>query len=183
MTIKYLWNKLGLVFLCCSLLMSCSSAQIEKYTKVKKPDIKFKKYQIVSVSDIKVRLNILFDVHNPNDIAIDSFFLNYELFVNEKSFVKGLKVKLKLIPKGNSIITLPINITYENLLSSVSSVAQLIVKGKRNLPMAADIEIFGKFKVVELVKHDFRFQKKVNMNVPLPKYSMNDVMQFIQGVR
>jgi len=183
MTTNILWNKLAFIILCSSILISCSSAQIEKYTKVKKPDIRFKKYQVVSVTDKKVRLKLFFDAHNPNDIAIDSFFLDYELFVNNKSFVKGLKVKLKLIPKGKSVITLPINITYKNLISSVSSVAKLIAKGKRHLPMAADIVIFGKFKVVKFVEHDYRFQKKISMNVPLPKYSMKDVMQFIQGIR
>ncbi len=174
-----------LVFVCISslILMSCSSIQVEKYTTVKKPEIKFHQYQIISVNEKKVKIDLLFKVYNPNDIAIDSFFVNYELFVNDKSFIKGLKAKLSLIPKGNSMIKLPIDITYKNLLSSVSSVAGLIAKGKRKLPMAADIEIFGKFKVVEFIKHDFRFQKKVEMAVPLPKYSINDVLKFIQRVR
>ena len=183
MTIKYLWNNLSVLLLCSLFLSSCTSAQVQKYTTVKKPDIKFSKYQVVSVTDKKVRLKLLFDANNPNDIAIDSFFLNYELFVNKKSFVKGLKVKLKLIPKGKSVVELPITVTYKNLISSVSSVAKLIVNGQRQLPVAANIEIFGKFKVVKFIEHDYRFQKKIDMKVPLPKYSMNDVMQFIQGIR
>lgn len=180
---NYLHHKLFFLLLCNSVLLSCSTAQIDKYTKIKKPDIQFHKYQVVSVSSKRVKLNLLFNARNPNDIAIDSFFMNYELFVNNKSFIKGLKAKLKLIPKGNSIISLPINITYKKLLSSFSSVASLVIKGKNNLPMVADIEIFGQFKVVNLIKHDFRYRKKINMKVPLPKYAMKDAMQFIQGVR
>ncbi|VAW94160.1 hypothetical protein MNBD_GAMMA22-2166 [hydrothermal vent metagenome] len=175
--------KLAIACIFSVVLMSCSPAQVKKYTTVKKPEIKFQQYQIISVSEKKVKIDLLFKAYNPNDIAIDSFFVNYELFVNDKSFIKGLKAKLKLIPKGNSIIKLPIDISYRNLLSSVTSVAGLIAKGKRKLPMAADIEIFGQFKVVEFIKKDFRFQKKVDLAVPLPKYSMNDILKYIQRVR
>ncbi len=175
--------KLIILFLCSLNLLSCSTAQLNQYTTVKQPVIKFKKYQVISVNDKKIKLDILFEANNPNDIAIDSFYLNYELYVDKQSFIKGQRVKLKLIPKGNSIITLPIDIEYKNLLSSISSIANRIVKGKQSIPMSADIEIVGKFKVLEFVKHDYRYQKNIDMTIPLPKYSMDDVMQFIQGVR
>lgn len=164
-------------------LYSCSSAQIKKYTKIKKPEIKYQKYKIISATDKQVKLNVYFNANNPNDIGIDSFFMNYELFVNNKSFVKGLKVKLQLIPKGKTVIILPINIRYKNLKSSIRSVAKLIVKGERSVPIAADIEIFGKFKVMTVIEKDYRFHKNIMMNIPLPRQSMKDVKSFIKGLR
>jgi len=183
MTIHYRRIKRIFILLLCVMVISCSSAQIEKYTKVKKPEIRFQQYQIISVSKKQVKVDFLFDVNNPNDIAIDSFFINYVIFVKNKSFIEGRNVKLKLIPKGKSVITVPIDISYKKLLSSASSVAELMVKGKRHLPMSADVEIYGEFKVFEIIKHDFRFQKNINLTIPLPKYSMKDVLQFIQGLR
>ncbi len=183
MTKNNITFNLIILFLCSLSLISCSTTQLKRYTTVKQPVIKFKKYQVISVSDKQIKLDILFDANNPNDIAIDSFYLSYELYVNKQSFIKGRRVKLKLIPKGTSIITLPIDIAYKKLLSNVSSVANRIVKGKNSIPMSVDIEIMGKFKVLEFVEHDYRYQKNIDMTIALPKYSMKDVMQFIQGIR
>jgi LEA14-like dessication related protein len=172
-----------LVMIFSFLLNGCSSAQLAQQTKLEEPTIDFTKYQILSVTQKRVELDILFNAHNPNDLAIDSFFMDYELFVDGRSFVKGLKVKLNLIPKGKSTITVPVTIYYKDLLRSISSVATLIVKSERNLPMAADVNIYGQYKVLGFLDQDFKYLKKVDLSVPLPKYSVNDVMQFIQGIR
>jgi len=172
-----------LIFFSCSILLSCSTTSIDKYDTVKLPEIINTRHQLVSVSDKVVKLNILFDVTNPNEMDIDSFFLDYEIFVDNTSFIKGRKVKLKLIPKGKSQIVLPINIGYTSLLSSFSSVAKLIVQGKRKLPIFVKIKIYGKFKVIELYEHDFLVKKQLQMEIPLPRYHMDKIMQFIKGVR
>ena len=134
----------------------------------KNPTFDYKKYKIVAVGEKKVDVDLIFEATNPNNISIDSLFANYELFIKDKSFIKGKDLQLKLAANGKSEIRVPVEVYYKKILKSSGSAVTAIVNKEKTLPVAANIKIFGELEFTNYLATTVSYSKKIDMSVPIP---------------
>jgi LEA14-like dessication related protein len=99
--------------------MSCQSFN----SIIKEPIVSFNSVDIASVNLRGVDLLARVNVENPNGFSIPMPDIDWELFINKKSFTQGLvKNNNKTIAKnGISTIEVPINVSYEKLYGTLTS--------------------------------------------------------------
>lgn len=104
--VRSLWAVVGLLILC-----SGCSAQ--------RPTASYKSMSIGDVSTHGFTMNVKIDVHNPNSVAIPLTNIDYSLSLAGSKLINAAKVSPgNSIPaNGASTVTLPIPLTFENLLS------------------------------------------------------------------
>ncbi len=77
----------------------------------------------VSFESLELLFNIIID--NPNQLGISLSSFDYELLLNEKSFVKGDQQNgMQIDANASSSVRIPVELKFRNIIESVQSVAQ-----------------------------------------------------------
>lgn len=109
---KYL--KLSVLFLSL-IISSCSSFK----KIVEPPKVKLENVNIARLSALAADLEIVLLVENPNGIDFDVKNLKYQLDVNDKTITSGtMKEKVIVKAKQTTTVTLPIKISYKDIIGS-----------------------------------------------------------------
>ena len=159
------------------IIASCSLGKFKALSTFKQPKFEYQKNRVVAVGEKKVDVDLIFDVSNPNDMALDSIFANYELFIKDKSFIKGKDLQLKLIANGKSTVHVPVEVYYNNLLQGTSSVLKSVLNNDKKIPVTADVKIFGELEFTHYLSTTVSYNKHIDMSVPVPKKLLNDKLK------
>jgi LEA14-like dessication related protein len=118
----------SILFLVAGLAGGCSSAQ--------RPTAAFKAMSINDVSPRGFVMNVDVDVANPNPVALPLTNADYSVSLGGVKVIDGGKVKpdARIPANGHSTITIPVPLTFENLLS----VEESIRKGNGSVPYGLD---------------------------------------------
>jgi LEA14-like dessication related protein len=111
-----------LVFLA---LVSCQSFD----SVIKEPKVSFNSVDIAGVNLRGVDLIARINVENPNGFSLPMPNIDWELFINKNPFSQGLLKndnKATIAKNGTAIIDVPINVTYEKLYGTFTSLLNMM---------------------------------------------------------
>ena len=116
----------------CTLGIGCSALSVQK------PTATVTGMAVQNVNAAGFTMNFDVDVANPNSVALPLTAADYKLGLSGTNVVQGKANPEGSIPAGGSKhLTLPVSLTYENLLAA----EQGIVKSGGNVPYALDASL------------------------------------------
>lgn len=90
--------------------------QILKQTNIQKPQVEITKIAITGLSFEEADLLFDIKINNPNSIGISMAGFDYDLHLNNTSFLKGDRnKKMEIIANGDATIQLPLSLNYQNI--------------------------------------------------------------------
>lgn len=122
-TKKAVGNPLAKLTLFAVLLLGMSGCStINQLTNMQKPEASVKKVSITGLSFDAVDLLFDIDVRNPNALGIKLNSFDYELQMNENSFLSGLNDSgLEIAANGQKTVQLPLTLKFADLYNMFSS--------------------------------------------------------------
>ncbi len=86
---------------------------------IEPPKVTLETVNIAKLSALSADLEIVLKVANPNNIDFDVKNLKYQLDINSKTITSGtMKDKVVVKKKETTVVTLPIRISYKDIISS-----------------------------------------------------------------
>jgi LEA14-like dessication related protein len=131
---------------------------------IQEPKVSFNSVDIAGVTLRGVDLIARVDVENPNGISIPMPNIDWELFLNKNPFSEGvLENNNQTIPKnGIATIDVPVNVTYEKLYSSLSSLLNLM--GQKEVPYDLAIKLTFDMPIIKNLPYKLDYSGVI----PLP---------------
>lgn len=130
--------RLALALVVVASLAACKSLgalgnTLQKYT----PKLTFKKLDLKAIDFTKVDVEFVFDVHNPNVLAVKAASFSYDLGLEGVQVVKGTNDDgIELKSYGDTQLAIPVSLTFAHLYDLVKA-----VKGKDDLGFALNGEL------------------------------------------
>ena len=116
-------NKFRYFFLVCFVFSFLACDSLPQILSVKEPNVSLNSVDITGINLSGVDMLVHIDVENPNGITIPLPKLDWELFINEASFLKGAVNNDKSLTAHQTVtLDLPLGVGYEGLLNSVTSI-------------------------------------------------------------
>lgn len=175
--------KLLFIFGIVSILGGCTFFKMLEHGTMKEPELTFKDYEIADIDLDKLTLRLIFNASNPNEEQIDTFFVDYELFIDEKSAVKGSNLKVNLIPGGESELVVPVVVSYGSLFDTASVLADRLSRGEKEIASRVWIRIHGEILVHEMFGRrktkEYDYSVNINTDIPLPEVSTTTVTELV----
>jgi LEA14-like dessication related protein len=139
-----------LILMTAFILTACSVFEsIIKQTNVQKPTVEFTNAKISGLSFDKI--DLLFDIKitNPNAVGINLSGFDYDLLINQNSFISGQQNDpLEIKAQGENVIQLPVSLkfldiynTYTDLKNNTESKYQIKCGLNFNLPVLGETRI------------------------------------------
>lgn len=89
------------------------------------PKVKLEQVNIANFAGTNVDLEFVLNIQNPNSIDFDVKNLKYILDINSKTVTSGtMKEKVVVKAKETTMVTLPIRVSYKDILSSALMLLQ-----------------------------------------------------------
>ncbi len=145
---------------------SCSEAlQVLQQMNVQEPNVSVQNVKLTGLNLSKVDLLFNISVENPNNLGIQLSNLDYNLFLNNTSFLKGSQNQdIKIKANGAALVPIPLSLGFQQIRKAVSSLASLDTVPYRldlkvgvNLPLLGIVQIpisrkgsFPNFKIPEI---------------------------------
>ncbi len=141
------------------LLVSCS--ELKELANAQKPTISVDDFRVSGLSLQDIELTFDLQVDNPNPVAVTLSSYNYDLQIENNSFVKGSQPLETTIPaKGQNNISVPVVFTFKELYETFTSINSktesayaFLANLEINVPVLGLIEIpiekSGAFPVVK----------------------------------
>ena len=152
-------------------LNSCAIFQsIISGAGIKEPEADFVNARLSGLSFDAV--DFLFDlkIKNPNKIGIKLAKLDYEFFVNESSFLKGIQDKgIEIVSMGEQTVQFPISLRFSDLYQTFQTLkSQGLSNYRMNFGLSFDLPVLGALRIPLSKSGDFPLVK-------LPKISFSDI--------
>ncbi len=117
---KFMKNSLALILIT-FFLTNCS--QLKELADIKKPTVSVDDFRITGLSIRNVELTFDIEVDNPNAVALTLASYDYDLKIEENSFVQGSQpLNTTIDAKGNSMISVPVTFTFRELYETFSTI-------------------------------------------------------------
>ena len=142
-------------------------------TDIKNPKVKYVGHKIEKVTSDEVQVNVDLAAHNPNDIGLKNVFVSYELFAEGNRLFKGNDIPLKLDPKKETVIKIPVKVNYKGVFGTIKPVVERLMKENKSLPVEVRAHVYGKPTVYNNMAEgdlfSFSHKEKKIIQIPLPK--------------
>jgi len=128
-------------------LLNC--AQIKSLSKTQKPTIEIYDFRVTDLSLQDIELTFDLEVTNLNPIALNLTSYNYDLQIEENSFIKGNQsLETKIDANQSSIISIPVNFTYKKLYNAFTSLNSKTEGGYKFLGnISVDVPVLGPMEI------------------------------------
>lgn len=132
------------------ILTACSVFEsIIKQTNVQKPTVEFTNAKISGLSFDKIDLLFDIKIKNPNAVGINLSGFDYDLLINQNSFISGQQNDpIEIKAQGENVIQLPVSLkfldiynTYSDLKNNTESKYQIKCGLNFNLPVLGETRI------------------------------------------
>jgi LEA14-like dessication related protein len=109
------------------LLLVCAFTNCQSLRDlVQEPKVSLNRVDIARISLSGVDLVVRLDVENPNAISIPLPKIDWELFINTASFVRGsVKENQTIRGREKTTLDIPVSVTYDGLYNSIRSLVDL----------------------------------------------------------
>lgn len=105
-------------------LVITSCAELKKLSEVQKPTISIDDFRVTELSLQDIELTFNLGISNPNPVAISLASYDYDLQIEENSFVKGNQsLTTKIEANGSSVVSIPVKFTYKELYNTFTSIS------------------------------------------------------------
>lgn len=114
-----------ILILCCILLLAggCSALQ-DLARSVQKPNLSVTNVQVTDFSFSEIELVFDVTVDNPNALSVQMLSYDYNLDINERTFVNGKQDKeTRIEASGESTFQVPVRLSFSDVYSAVESLA------------------------------------------------------------
>lgn len=109
---------------CLIFLSACSVQEIMQTAGVSKPTVKYENVSISSLSFESIGLVFDFSINNPNALGVTLAGFDYDVKINNNSFVSGDQQKELTIPsRGKNNIQIPVTLSFTELVNMYKSFA------------------------------------------------------------
>ncbi|MDH5300384.1 MAG: LEA type 2 family protein [Gammaproteobacteria bacterium] len=167
------------------MLQGCASSRLYVLGTMKKPELEFLDYKVQDVGLQRAHVDLLFKAHNPNHYQIDTFFVSYDFYLEGKLLAEGRHIPVALIPEGTSEITVPVVVSYSNLMNSLDKVLEKLNKQDRKLQAKVKYRIFGEYEVWswfgKSYKRDYFYESEADIPIDVPEVTLKDVGQELKN--
>jgi len=115
-------RKLWIVSVLLGILLISGCAAVQRAIQILQPELNVKDVHVTGLSFKEIDLAVDVEVDNPNPLPIDLAGFDYDLKINDISFVKGQQDKqLTVASLDQSVFQIPVTLNYENLYKTFKS--------------------------------------------------------------
>jgi hypothetical protein len=143
------------------------------------PELEFRYQEIKEITMEGIKVDLIFAAMNRGESALDTFYVDYDFFIKDKKLVEGRAVKINLIPRGLSKLTLPVTVGYAGLFDTAGDLAKMVADGHKQVDTRVNIRIYGEYQTLtwygKPVSEIYNFEHDLNMAVPLPEITAQKV--------
>lgn len=151
------------------LISSCSFDKLFM-SVLEKPKITFDSVNIKNVTFEKTELDFIYIVDNPNKVGLDYVFMDYEVFLKDRSILKSTNMKYTIKANAETKVKVPIEINFVDFFHSIKNLTNAIIDGEKTI----DYRMETKFRVnMKLLKFNIPVVKEGEL--PLPKIDKNSL--------
>lgn len=151
----------------------CTALGLLATTSLKKPQIRYQEHRLGQATLTQVHAEITLMAENPNAIGLKNVFVNYELFIQGHRFMTGKDVQVTLAPQAVTLIQVPADIVYSDLLAALGPTALDILQGRKTLPVDVHLTVRGEPTLYDDQKEGallaFSFNLDRSIEVPVPR--------------
>jgi len=149
------------------------------------PELEYRYYNVKDVSLDGIQAELIFAATNPNKRQLDTFFVDYEFFIKDKSVVEGKAIKVNLIPSGLSKLSLPVSVRFERLFDAAGQLAELMSQGRKEVDSRVHIRIYGEYQTLtwygKPYNKMYQYEHDLDLSVPLPEITAKKVKNTLKG--
>jgi len=131
-------------------LMHCANlSDVLKQLDIQKPQVAVKDARLTSLSFDHVDLLFDVNINNPNSVGITMAGFDYELLINDNSFVKGDKQdRIEVKANGENRFDFPVSLQFSDLFQSIKSMIEQDSSGyQMKFGLLFDLPVLGKTKI------------------------------------
>ncbi len=152
---------MSLIITSCGLNKSRTITKIVIPTKITEPKIDYNNYKITKATDKKVSVELSLIAKNPNKVALKNILVGVELFTQGKRFFVGNNIKLILKANDKTMIIVPVEVIYNDILKVAGDIAKKIVNGKTTIKVLAKLTVIGTPTLynAQLFSFDYKTEK------------------------
>lgn len=149
---KYAYNliKTSLLFTILVFLNHCAEIiNILNQANIQKPNVKISNVRMTGLSFNDVDLVFHIDIDNPNNVGINLAGFDYDLQIEDNSFISGIQDKgLAIKANGSEIIQLPLTLKFKDIYNTFSKVKNLdSVQYKLNTGLSFNLPVLGDIRI------------------------------------
>ena len=160
-------------------LQGCTVMKMLEHGTMPEPELSYKDYRITNLDLEGVSIDLLFDAYNPGYEQMDTFFASYEFFLREHSVAAGTDIPITLIPEGTTELTVPVQVTYANLLPAVTTLGTLISEKQKTVDGKVNLDVHGEYFTFEFFGKRFtkpyHYNIDIDLEIPLPEITVETV--------
>lgn len=139
-------------------------------TGLKKPDIKYEKFEVKKVTFRDTTVNFIYSVNNPNPVGLKNISVSYKLYLdcrekprNAAPFASGSDVKFDIKSRAVSPFVLPLTVNYEGFFKTAAKLTKTVLGGKKTIPFVLDTTFTLNLKILK-----FSIPVESKGELPLP---------------
>lgn len=145
--------------------------------KLKPPTVAYDHTEVVGVAPRAANVDFHVNVKNPNSVGLQNVRVSYQLFHDDKPFLKGHDVLIDLAPSATSPLGVPAEIVYADVFATSVTVAQKVLAGARTIPVRIDLVISGNPTLYDSTRSGSLFPFTVHLrrteDVPVPQEAID----------
>ena len=112
-----------LFFFILTILFTGACSQLKELTDIKKPTVSVSDFRVTGLSLQDIELTFDLEVDNPNAVALKLASYDFDLQIENNSFVKGSQpLNTNIEAKGKSLVSVPVSFTYKELYETFTSI-------------------------------------------------------------
>lgn len=163
----------SIIVLC---LCNCTFFKLITSAKINAPTFTFDSYKVKDVNENRTTVDFILSSYNPNKIGLKNITISYELFAENKRFLKGNDIRIDLKPEDTTRIIIPAEINYRDVYDAVGVVSKKIMQNKKSIPVRIDAVIAGDPTVYDKTEAGSLFNAtlKLSKTVDVPIANLED---------
>tara|TARA_R110000868_G_scaffold304437_17_gene565271 strand:- start:118 stop:969 length:852 start_codon:yes stop_codon:yes gene_type:complete len=104
-------------------LLFSSCAELKKLSNVQKPTVSVNDFRVTELTLQNIELTFDLEVANPNPISVSLASYDFDLLIEENSFVKGTQsLTTNIDANASSIISIPVRFTFKELYQTFKAI-------------------------------------------------------------
>lgn len=104
-------------------LFGASCSQLKEFADIKKPSVSVEDFRVTGLSLQNIELTFDLEIDNPNPVALNLASYDYDLKIENNSFVQGSQaLNTNIEAKGKSVISIPVSFTFKELYETFTSI-------------------------------------------------------------
>jgi LEA14-like dessication related protein len=155
-----------------AVLTGCTALGLLARVTLEKPKFHYQDHRLGPATRTQTHLVVTLAAENPNAIGLKNVFVNYELSTQGRRFMTGQDVQVTLAPQGTTLIEVPADIVYSDLLAVLGPTAKSLLQGQSTVPIDVHLMVRGEptlydgHQAAGLFAFSFTTDRSVNVPVP-----------------